>query len=58
MDYYCTAKSCSYDGEGSYVLSLPPEACIDENNCAMVYCPYCQSQMVISHQTLTTNPPG
>ena len=56
MDYYCTAKSCSYDGEGSYVLSLPPEACIDENNCAMVYCPYCQSQMVINHQTIATHP--
>jgi hypothetical protein len=47
MDYYCTATSCTYKGEGPYVLSLPPEACIDENNCAIVFCPYCQSQMVI-----------
>lgn len=47
MDYYCTATSCAYEGEGPYVLSLPPEACIDENNCAIVFCPYCQSQMVI-----------
>ena len=51
MDYYCNATSCSYDGDGPYVLSLPPEACIDENNCAIVYCPYCQSQMAINQQT-------
>jgi hypothetical protein len=48
MEYYCTAPACSYDGEGPYVLSLPPEACIDENNCAIVFCPYCQSRMVIN----------
>ncbi len=47
MDYYCATESCSYDGKGPYVLSLPPEACIDEHNCAIVFCPYCQSQMVI-----------
>jgi len=47
MDYYCMAEACSYDGKGPYVLSLPPEACIDENNCAIVFCPYCQNQMVI-----------
>lgn len=56
MDYTCNAKSCPYDGEGSYVLSLPPEACIDENNCAMVFCPYCQTQMVITHKTIAENP--
>ena len=47
MDYYCATKTCSYDGQGPYVLSLPPEACIDENNCAIVFCPYCQGQMEI-----------
>lgn len=48
MNYVCTASSCSYDGEGPYVLSLPAEACIDEHNCAIVFCPYCQNQMVIN----------
>jgi len=50
MDYYCMSEACSYDGMGPYVLSLPPEACIDENNCAIVFCPYCQNQMVIKKQ--------
>lgn len=47
MDYYCTAPSCPYDGEGPYVLSLPPEACIDEHNRAIVFCPYCHGRMEI-----------
>ena len=56
MDYFCTSNTCTYDGDGPYVLSLPPEACIDENNCAIVFCPYCQSQMVIKHKTIAENP--
>jgi hypothetical protein len=47
MEYYCNTATCTYEGDGPYILSLPAEACIDENNCAIVFCPYCQSQMVI-----------
>jgi len=55
MDYYCTAEACSYDGKGPYILSLPPEACIDEHNCAIVFCPYCQTKMVIKQPGRDTN---
>jgi hypothetical protein len=53
MNYYCTSESCPYEGDENYLLSLPPEACIDENNCAIVFCPHCQSQMVTRPQTIT-----
>lgn len=47
MEYFCEKKSCDYVGEGPYKLTLPQEACIDEHNCAVVFCPYCQSEMII-----------
>jgi hypothetical protein len=56
MDYYCTAPSCSYDGDGPYKLSLPAEACIDEHNCAIVFCPHCQSHMVINGLEASRDP--
>ncbi len=48
MEYRCESKSCPYEGDHSYTLYLPQEACIDEHNCAVVFCPHCQSQMVIT----------
>lgn len=47
MEYVCAEKKCTYDGNGPYTLTLPAEACIDEHNCAVVFCPYCHSKMVI-----------
>lgn len=46
MRYLCEDIKCTYDGDGPYELSLPPEACIDEHNCATVFCPYCQSELI------------
>jgi hypothetical protein len=47
MEYRCESKSCPYEGDNAYTLYLPQEACIDEHNCAVVFCPHCKGQMVI-----------
>jgi hypothetical protein len=47
MKYSCESESCPYEGPEPYSLELPPEACIDEHNCAVVFCPYCREQMSI-----------
>ena len=45
MEFSCLKKECPFDGNGSYTLSIPSEACVDEHNCASVFCPHCKSEM-------------
>lgn len=47
MEYQCEYEKCPYqEGRKPYVLSLPPEACVDEHNCATVFCPYCKNELI------------
>ena len=50
MIYYCAQEACPYDGPQPYQLELPPEACMDAQNCAVVFCPHCKTEMKIQKQ--------
>ena len=41
MDFYCAEENCPATGVAPYVLRLPDEACMDEQNFATVFCPHC-----------------
>lgn len=56
MIYFCTQSACPYDGPKPYQLDLPAEACIDEHNCATIFCPHCQHELRIQQpDTITDN---
>ena len=46
MEFSCIKEGCPYEGPGSYVVRIAPEACVDEHNCAAVFCPHCQNEMI------------
>jgi hypothetical protein len=46
MNYYCQSEQCTFEGDGPYKLSLPPQVCVDEHNCATIFCPYCHNEMI------------
>lgn len=46
MLFACHEKRCPYEGQGAYMLTIPPEACVDEHNCAAFFCPYCNSELI------------
>jgi hypothetical protein len=46
MEYYCESKKCPFDGPQPFVLSLPEEVCVDEHNCATMFCPHCEKELV------------
>lgn len=46
MEFYCVEKMCSFEGKKPFVLNIPTEMCVDEHNCATVFCPYCQSKLI------------
>lgn len=46
MEYHCNHKNCSYEGPGPYVLVVPAEICADEHNCATLFCPHCEHELV------------
>ncbi len=45
MEYLCVEKSCPFDGNKPFVLSIPTEACVDKHNIAIPFCPYCESEL-------------
>ena len=45
MEFSCLKKECPYDGKGSYMLKISSEACVDEHNCATLFCPHCKSEL-------------
>ena len=46
MEFSCYKEGCPYEGPGSYVVKIAPEAYIDEHNYATIFCPHCQSELV------------
>ena len=46
MEFSCPEKECQYEGVGPYVLSIPQEACVDEQNVATPFCPHCGGSLV------------
>ena len=46
MDFYCPEKNCPSSGIERYVLRLPDEAYMDEQNLATVFCPHCGRTLV------------
>ena len=46
MDFYCPEKNCPSSGIQTYVLRLPDEAYMDEQNLATVFCPHCGRTLV------------
>jgi hypothetical protein len=52
MKYVCAEETCSYEGEGEYTIDLNGEACMDANNIASVFCPYCNSTMSPEEEAL------
>ena len=49
MEFSCYKEGCPFEGPGSYVVKIAPEAYIDEHNYATIFCPHCQ----ISFESLT-----
>jgi hypothetical protein len=45
MEFSCPEKECGFDGVGPYVLNIPQEACVDEQNIATPFCPHCGNTM-------------
>ena len=45
MEFSCYRKECPYEGKGSYILTIPQEACVDEHNCATFFCPFCNGEL-------------
>ena len=54
MEYHCKSKECPYDGPRPYVLSLPEELNVDEHNCATMFCPHCEQELVKGAPTTAT----
>ena len=52
MQFTCYEKKCPYDGKGSYILTLPPEACVDVHNCATFFCPHCNKELTKIERSL------
>ena len=48
MKFLCPEKECVYGGTGSYELTIPQEACVDEQNIATPFCPHCGNTLVKS----------
>ena len=46
MEFSCPEKECEFDGVGPYVLHIPQEACVDEQNMATPFCPHCGNTMM------------
>jgi hypothetical protein len=46
MEFSCFTEGCPFEGPGSYVVTIAPEAFIDENNYATIFCPHCQNEMI------------
>ena len=46
MEFSCIKKGCPYEGPGSYVVRIAPEAYVDEHNYAAIFCPHCQNEMI------------
>ncbi len=46
MEFYCIDKTCPSRGSGPYVMRLPAELCVDEQNRAAIFCPHCRSVLV------------
>ncbi|MBW2632625.1 MAG: hypothetical protein JRE14_00575 [Deltaproteobacteria bacterium] len=48
MEFSCPEKECQYDGTGSYMLNIPQEVCVDEQNVATPFCPHCGHTLIKS----------
>ena len=46
MEFSCPEKECGYDGVGPYLLNIPQEACVDEQNVATPFCPHCGNALL------------
>jgi hypothetical protein len=46
MKYVCFEKDCYYEGEGKFFIHLKGELCVDMNNIATIFCPYCRNVKV------------
>ena len=46
MEFSCYKEGCPFEGPGSYMVTIAPEACVDEHKCATIFCPHCQSEMI------------
>jgi hypothetical protein len=47
MRCYCLYRRCTFEGTKPYVFNLPHEALMDEHNIATVFCPHCQSKLMV-----------
>jgi hypothetical protein len=45
MEFSCPEKECVYEGLRPYVLNIPQEACVDEQNVATPFCPHCGQKL-------------
>lgn len=41
----CQNEDCTYQGAEDYVMCIPSEAVMDENNMAVVFCPHCRKTL-------------
>lgn len=46
MEFYCAEKKCPSSGTRPYAITVPQEACVDEHNCATMFCPHCNSRLI------------
>ena len=50
MEFYCPEKGCCEKGNKLYTIKLPQEICVDEHNCATIFCPHCRGELVKKEQ--------
>ena len=50
MEFYCTEKGCSEKRNKPYTVKVPQEMCVDEHNCATMFCPHCPGTLVKKEQ--------
>lgn len=48
IKYECKNNNCSYPGMTQFEISFHPEAIMDQNNLAEIFCPFCKKKMFLS----------
>ncbi len=47
IKYECKNNNCSYPGATQFEINFQPEAIMDHNNLAVIFCPFCKKKMLL-----------
>jgi len=48
IKYECKNNNCSYPGSTQFEIIFQPEAIMDHNNLAAIFCHFCKKKMLLS----------